>query len=373
MRIAWDARGINLYKGTGIGTYTENVLRFLINIDNKNEYNLYWCGENYEYFQKENTKITIASKKYHRFFEQHLFPYNLNKENIDVYHVPQNGIGLNESILCKKISTIHDLIPYVMPETVGKGYLLKFIKEMPYIVEQSNAIITVSEWSKKDILKFFPIDENKIYVTPLAADEKYHPMNKNQCQKYLLNKYNIDSHFILYIGGFSSRKNVKSIIDAFSNLYYSLNTPYTLVIVGAYRDDSEILRGLSNNLTIKRKIKFTGFAPDEDLPILYNGCDLFVYPSYYEGFGLPPLEAMSCGTPVITSNITSIPEVVGDAGILIDPYNETQLEKAMFNVLQNEDLRNDLSKKGLNRSKLFNWENTAKNTLKVYENVITAS
>jgi len=173
MRIAIDARGINLYNGTGIGTYTENVLKNLINIDTTNNYHIFWSGNNYESIKKDNCKIVMTSKKHQRFFENHYFPESISKENIDIYHMPQNGIGFSEEISCKKIITIHDLIPYIMPETVGRGYLLKFLKEMPLIIGNSDGIITVSEFSKRDILKFFPIDESKIYVTPLAADKKY--------------------------------------------------------------------------------------------------------------------------------------------------------------------------------------------------------
>ena len=127
----------------------------------------------------------MTSKRHQRFFEDHYFPENIAKENIDIYHMPQNGIGFSENIPCKKIVTIHDLIPYVMPETVGKGYLLKFLKEMPLIIEGSNGIITVSQFSKQDILKFFPIDASKIFVTPLAADKKYTPLDKNYCKTFL--------------------------------------------------------------------------------------------------------------------------------------------------------------------------------------------
>jgi hypothetical protein len=208
MRIGIDARGITLYKGTGIGTYTENLLKYLLNIDKENHYHIYWCGKDYHKYYKENSKIIATSKKHKNFFEQLYFPSNLVKENIDLYHVPQNGIGLCEDISCKKIITIHDLIPYIMPETVGKGYLNKFLRDMPRLINSCNGIITVSQWSKKDILRFFPIiDEDKIFVTPLAADWKYMPMDKEKC-KYILRKfYNIEKPFILYIGGFSDRKN----------------------------------------------------------------------------------------------------------------------------------------------------------------------
>lgn len=370
MRIAIDARGINWYRGTGIGTYTDKVLRYLLKMDRENYYHIYWSGENYEEFQFDNTNIVMASKKYHRFFEQSYFPVNLNDKAIDIYHVPQNGIGMCENIECKKIATIHDLIPYIMPETVGKGYLLKFLKDVPKVIELSDALITVSEWSKQDILKFFPIDKDKIFVTSLAAEDIYKPLDKEECRHFLSKQYNINKSFILYIGGFSPRKNVKSLITAFSKVYKNLDKDYNLVIVGATRDQGQYLAEFSSNLEFASKIIFTGFAPEEHLPILYNA---FVYPSLYEGFGLPPLEAMNCGTPVITSNLTSIPEVVGDAGILINPYNELELIEALKKLLNDEKLQKEYSEKGLRRAQNFSWSKTAEKTLEVYKKVYELS
>jgi len=192
MKLAIDGRGINWYNGSGIGTYTENLLKNLLNIDRNNFYQIYWSGENYESYQKENTNLVMCSKKYQRFFQDNFFPEDLKRENIDLYHIPQNGIGLTPEVHCKTVVTIHDLIPYIMPETVGRGYLLKFLKEMPYIAEASNGIITVSEYSKQDILRFFPIDESKVFVTPLAADKKYMPLDKELCKNIIKEKYDID-------------------------------------------------------------------------------------------------------------------------------------------------------------------------------------
>jgi glycosyltransferase involved in cell wall biosynthesis len=370
MRVAIDARGINWYKGTGIGTYTDNILSQLLNIDQENYYHIYWSGDDYERLNSQNSKIIMTSKKHHRFFQQNYIPSNLLKEKIDVYHVPQNGIGLCDNIPCKKVITVHDLIPYIMPETVGKGYLLKFLKEVPEIIENTDAIITVSNWSKRDILKFFPIEEDKVFVTPLATDMKYRPLDREWCRYMIEKKMNIKKPFILYIGGFSPRKNVRSLIMAFSKVYHDLNKDYVLVITGSLRDEGNSLKELCDNLQVTSQVIFTGFVEDDMLPILYNGAELFVYPSYYEGFGLPPLEAMSCGTPVITSNVSSIPEVVGDAGILIDPYDTTNLMEALVNTLNDEKLKVQLSQAGLSRASQYSWKRTAAETLDVYKKII---
>lgn len=369
MKIGIDARGINLYRGTGIGTYTENVIRELLNIDTKNSYTLYWYGTGYEIFKQNNCKINLISRGHHDFFENSYLPYNTVKNNLDIYHIPQNGIGLSEDLSCIKISTIHDLIPYVMPETVGKGYLLKFLKSIPVIVEKSDAIITVSEYSKKDLLKFFPINPDKIYVTPLAANKNYKLMNKEYCSGYLLNNYSIKNEFILYIGGFSPRKNVKALIYAFSKIKNSSPKPISLVIVGSNKDDLNNLKVLCNRLRILKDVIFTGYVKESELPIFYNACKVFAYPSLYEGFGLPPLEAMSCGAPVITSNLSSIPEVVKDNGILINPFKSSEIEDALWKILSDETLRNDLRVKGIKNSAAFSWRKTAKKTLAVYNDV----
>lgn len=369
MKIGIDARGANLYRGTGIGTYTENVIREILNIDDKNSYTLYWYGEGYKEFLKDNCKITMASRGNHGFFENMYFPYNIEKNNIEVYHIPQNGIGFSGNLSCLKIATIHDLIPYIMPETVGKGYLMKFLKSMPVILEECDALITVSEYSKKDILKFFPIDPNKIYVTPLAANDNYRILDKTYCKNYLYKNYKIKDNFILYIGGFSARKNVSSLIKAFSKISSAVNSNTKLVIVGASKDSIEALKKLCSSLNISEEVIFTGYVKEEDLPIFYNSCEIFVYPSIYEGFGLPPLEAMSCGAPVISSNTTSIPEVVKDSGILVNPLKISEIEEALWKVLTDENLRNELKLSGLKNSNNFSWRNTAEKTLKVYEEV----
>lgn len=366
MKIAFDARGINWYRGTGIGTYTENLLKNLLTLDKINKYTLFWSGADYEMFQKPNTNVKMASKRYHRFFQEHYFPLDIKSNNVDIYHIPQNGIGLSENINCLKVVTIHDLIPYIMPETVGRGYLIKFLKDMPRIIDMSDAIITVSECSKLDILKFFPIDPNKIFVTPLAADKIYTPLNKKYCKDYINKKYGINYNFLLYIGGFSSRKNVSLLIKAFEKIKPELDEDINLLICGAKKDEIENLEKISKNSKVSSNIVFTDYIEKHDLPIFYNAAKIFVYPSLYEGFGLPPLEAMKCGAPVITSNIPSIREIVGSGAIMINPLDMDELCSNIYSLLTNNDKLKKLSEKALIEAENFSWLKTAEKTLKVY-------
>lgn len=370
MNLSIDGRGITLYNGSGIGTYTENLVRELLNLDNKNKYTIFWAGDNYEEFKKENTTLVFTSKKHGMFYENFYYPSYLKDNKIDLHHIPQNGIGLSKDYTLPCIVTIHDIIPYIMPETCGKGYLARFLRDMPYIIDSAKGILTVSEYSKKDILKFFPnFPSDKIFVTPLAANSSYFPMDKNLCTNYLKEKFNIDFPFILYIGGFSSRKNVRTLILSFKDIYATLKSDYKLVLCGSLKDEGEKLKELCKEIGLDDKVIFTGFIDDKDLPFFYNGCSLFVYPSLYEGFGLPPLEAMSCKTPVITSNITSIPEVTKDSAILIDPLNKDELSDSILKVLNSNSLMDELSNKGYENSKNFTWKNTAKLTLEAYESV----
>lgn len=367
MNISMDGRGINLYHGTGIGTYTDNLLNSILAIDNINKYLIYWCGNNFEKYKKNNTNIYLTSKRHHNYFQEYYFPENNCKNDINVHHIPQNGIGLYSEMKCHKVVTIHDLIPYIMPETVGRSYLIKFLEEMPTIIKEASKIITVSEYSKKDIIKFFPHAEGKVFVTPLATNNIYKPINKTKCKKYLSQHYNITSPFLLYIGGFSPRKNIRSLLFSFSKLCKSNDFNLKLVIVGSIREEKEILIELCKKLDIFDKIIFPGFIDENEVPIFYNCCEIFIYPSLYEGFGLPPLEAMSCGSVVITSNTTSIPEVVKDGGILINPYDNDELYETIIKVLSNINYRKTLKKKALVQAKEFSWEITAKKTIEIYE------
>ena len=367
MKIAFDARGINWYKGTGIGTYAENLLKSLLSIDSENKYRIYWSGDDYNTFERENCSIKMASKRYHRFFQEHYFPVDIKNNSIDIYHISQNGIGLSENIDCLKVVTIHDLIPYIMPETVGRGYLIKFLKYIPRVIETSDAIITVSNCSKNDILKFFPVDPNKIFVTPLATDKIYRPIDKKYCKDYLSKKYGINSNFILYIGGFSPRKNVDRLIKAFEMVKSSVQDDVKLLICGARKDAIETLQTLSDNSKVSSSIIFTDYVESYDLPIFYNACEIFVYPSLYEGFGLPPLEAMSCGAPVITSNISSITEVTNNCALLTNPLDVHELSSSIYDLLTDKDKRDIWSKKGLIQAGNFSWIKTAAQTLSIYK------
>ncbi|MDA8442122.1 MAG: glycosyltransferase family 1 protein [Peptococcaceae bacterium] len=367
MKIGIDARAAIWYRGTGIGTYTYQLIRNLAYLDTSNVYRFFWPGDEYKDLDPRTDAVFNSILKHKdRFWEEVHIPAALEDDKINVYHVPQNGIGLPVKKDCPFIVTVHDLIPYVYPETVGRNYLKVFLQEMPRIIEDADQIITVSDWSKRDIQKIFKLPDDRITVTYEAAEEIYRPLDKNKCRDFLANKYNLPRRFVLYLGGFGPRKNISGLINAFFELKKDLDADIKLVIVGKPGRDFEELNLLVDALGIQERVIFPGFVPVEELPLFYNAATIFVYPSIYEGFGLPPIEAMACGTPTITSNTSSIPEVVGDGAVLINPFNSLDLAEGIFRLLTDEALARQCTAKGLAQAKQYSWHTTAQQTLTTY-------
>lgn len=374
MKVGIDGRAANCYRGTGIGTYTYQLIKCLNNIDNINNYLLFMSeGFENDIYLKKNFRLNNSPKNNKiDFWEKIIIPNIIKDNKIDIYHVPQNGVGLPSDKNCKFVITLHDVIPYRMPKTVSDRYLKIFSECIPKIVSLCDAIITVSNFSKKDIVKSFNFPENKIYVTHLASEDIYKPMDK-RISKYIARKYySITEDYILYVGGFSPRKNILGLIDSFSKLISLYKKPLYLVIAGRKGESYATYKEHTERLNISDKVLFPGFISIEHLPYIYSGAELFVYPSFYEGFGLPTIEAMACGVPVITSNTTSLPEVVGKGALLVDPLNKTSLCDCMLNVLSDNTLRNKLIFSGMKRASELSWEKTIKNTINIYNKIITS-
>jgi glycosyltransferase involved in cell wall biosynthesis len=252
-----------------------------------------------------------------------------------------------------------------MPETVGPQYLEIYNREIPRIIPKCDSIITVSEYSKKDISKTLGFPEDRIYVTHLAAEDIYFPRNREASRNYIKAQYGIDDDFIVYVGGFSPRKNIKGLIEAFSIVEPKLKKNTKLLILGKKGRSYYDYRDLAYSLNLKEDVIFPGYVAVQDLPIFYNAALMLCYPSFYEGFGLPPLEAMACGTPVISSNVTSMPEVLGDDAIYINPFNIDEMAEKILMLLEDNGLRTKIIFDGLKRSSMYSWRKTAAETIQV--------
>lgn len=288
------------------------------------------------------------------------------REKLSLIHDP---VGVMPLFLtgARKIVTIHDVVPYIYPETSTKLDKLIYHYWLPLAVRRLDAIITVSEQSKQDIIRYLPVNEEDVVVIPEAAGSSYRLMNPIDV-KPVLNRYGIDFPYILYVGSLESRKNLPRLLEAFARVR-TQHPDWKLVIVGARKWKFSSIFETVKRLELEPFVHFTGYVEEEHLPAIYNGADLFVFPSLYEGFGLPVLEAMASGTPVITSNCSSLPEVAGDAAILIDPYDIQAMADAIQQVLSDPSLAATLRVKGLARAKTFSWKRTAEETIAVYERV----
>ena len=329
---------------------------------------------NLEFNSRDNFNIkNISANKSDNFWDEVNIPNILGDNQVDIYHVPQNGIGLPNEKVCPFVITLHDVIPLKMPETVGENYLRIFNREIPEIIKKCDGIITVSNYSKQDIAKTLSFPEDKIYVTYLSNEKMYKRENKDYSKIIMRNQYGIEGDYILYVGGFSPRKNILGLIRAYSYLVQKYNVKEKLVIAGKKGKSYSIYKDEAIKYKIEDKVLFPGFIELNHMPYLYSACELFVYPSFYEGFGLPPIEAMACRVPVIASNVTSIPEVIGDAAVLVDPYDIIDIAEGMRKVLCDDSLKKKLIIKGLDRISKLSFKKTAIETIKIYKKIAADS
>jgi glycosyltransferase involved in cell wall biosynthesis len=236
-------------------------------------------------------------------------------------------------------------------------------------------IISLSEHARHDIAKTYRIDEKLIRAIPLAAPAHFQPVEDDKELQRVRHIYGIHGDYILCVGSIQPRKNLARLVRAYSALKARTSDPEfpRLVLAGkrAWLYD-ETVRAIEE-ANLGEYVILTGYVPESDLPALYSGSLCFVYPSYFEGFGLPPLEAMKCGAPVIVGNSTSLPEVVGDAAVTVDPYDVEAIGAAIERIMKDSSFRNELRFKGLERAKMFDWRETAKRTLAVYEEVVLSN
>ena len=268
----------------------------------------------------------------------------------------------------RRVATIHDVIPYVYPRASTLLDRLIYRFWLPVAVRQLDAVITVSEQSKADIIRYLPVNPDNVVVIPNGVDGRFRVTPERESRP-VLDRYGIVSPFILYVGSLALRKNLERLIDAYAQLR-RWSQRWTLVVVGAQSWNKTAIFEKVQELELLPSIHFTGFIADPDLPALYSGADLFVFPSLYEGFGIPVLEAMACGTPVVTSNCTSLPSVAGDAAVLVDPTSAESISSGMRHVLENPALAESLRSQGLVRARDFTWEKVAQEVTMVYERVI---
>lgn len=300
-------------------------------------------------------------------------PYQLKKHRLDIVHYAHAHAPLTfRAAGSRNVCLITTIGPVTHPEYYP--YLSRYIVRLSRLINRRmDAIITESESEKKEIVKFLQCPAEKVRVIPSGVDDIYRSSeNRQQVCQELEAKYNIRAPYILYVGGYRPVKNGPTLIRAFAELK-KRGLEHKLVLVGQPVQKFAEVEKLIKELGLTGEVVTTDYVPRGDLPKFYNGAALFVLPSFKESFGHVLVEAMACGCPVVTSNVTCMPETVGDAGMLIDPYDVGSLTDGMYRVLTDSELSGELRRKSLKRSKLFSWEKCARETLRVYEEICTSA
>lgn len=306
-------------------------------------------------------------------WEQWTGPRAARRLGVDVLHVPHFAPPLVTGSL-PTVVTIHDVIPLRLPLYRASAKARVYSSVVAHAAHHATLVITISEHARQDIIEALHIPETRIRVIYQGVDEDLAPVQDAQTLAEVRARYGLQGRYVFYLGGLDARKNVPQLVRAFARLYHRLGDPtLQLLISGNPEKQRGSLfpdpRPVGADLGMNGQIIYR-FVEDADKAALYSGASVFVFPSLYEGFGLDPLEAMACGTPVVCSNRTSLPEVVGDAALTIDPQDLPAMVDAMESVLSNKELSADLQARGLARAQLFTWHRTACQTLAVYEEAV---
>ncbi len=421
--IAIDARMYGATQ-TGIGNYIYHLMKYLFKIDKKNNYLVFLLPEEYDKFELPNERVKKikVTAKWYGWKEQLIFPFEILKYKINLIHFPhfnspilyhliigaQNFVSLR-FYKTKTITTIHDLTPYYFPGHKMNSWLRRKSFKLVFstAVKRSSRVIAVSEYTKKDMIKIFlnnshchceggtteaiPLQSSRVVVTglprsaiaPLAmtennkiqviyegVDEQFRVIENYGKIETIKEKYKITRPFIFYTGVWRNHKNLVGLIKAFDLIVNKYKMNYQLVLGGKEDSYYPEVRQTWEKLNLGDRIIRTGFISKEELPLFYNAADIFVIPSFREGFGLIGLEAMACGTPVVSSNKTSLPEILGDAAVYFSPTDHKEMAEKIAQVIQDKDLKSGLIQKGFQQIEKYDWKKMAEETLRMYEKVI---
>jgi glycosyltransferase involved in cell wall biosynthesis len=373
MKIGIDGNEANIRDRVGSGMYSYQLLKHLYELDTWNEYTIYL--KNPPVFdmplERKNWRYIVFGPQ--KFWTQFALPLKLytQREKLDLFFTP--GHYAPRFSPFPTVVAVMDLSYFKFPEYFKKSDLLQLKSWTEYSVKKASHIITISESTKSDIVKYYGVPSNTVTVTYLGYDtETFKPVEDQNQIKKVLDKYGFKQPYILYLGTLQPRKNIVRLIQAFKDLvtdpeYARLGLK--LVIVGKKGWLFEEIFTEVKRLKMEDVVVFTGYIQDEEKAAILSGAMLYTLPSLYEGFGIPVLEAMACGTPVVVSQISSLPEVVGEYGVLVDPYDVKSISSGLKLLVKDDDLRNRMRNNGLRWVKKFDWMNCARITLGVLESL----
>jgi len=372
MRVGIDGRTLT-GRFTGDRTYWLNVLRSLTSLTESSEsYCVYsrlpiTPGTTPAHPQWSVESLSAVNDRLWTIFA---FPSALRRDRIDVAHT-QYTIPLQAP--CPTVTVVHDISFRLYPNWFPKKHRLLLNLTVPGAMRRAARIITVSESSRRDIIRIYGIPPEKIHAIHLAAGPEYHPIPQEIARSAVKERYGIDEHYVLAVGVLQPRKNFALLLEAFAIAKRRAKLRHRLVITGKAGWDYENLGVMAARLGITDSVQFTGYVADEDLPHLYSGADLLAFPSLYEGFGLPPLEAMACGTPALVSDAPAMPEVAGDGAWILPVMSPVAWADAIAALCTDCDLRTSWVERGIRRAAEFSWERTAIKTKSVYKEALNTS
>ncbi len=360
MRIAIDASSAAIPQKTGVAKYIQRLIENAERLDDKNEYMICYRlsrRKNRRHFYQPQVQSTKV-----RLFQEPFF----TGKGLDVFHGPDARLPKVRGP--KLVATVHDLFSLVSEEFAEDKFRRKKISRYRDIATRADRIICVSESTRRDLIRFFPEAEPKTCVIYEGVDEQFCPRTEEEVER-VKRKYGVRSDYILYVGELSKRKNILRMFDAFRHARDQSGEDVQFVAAGKLTyGKEEILKYIRDN-RCDTQILLPGYVPEEDLPALYSGARLFLFATLYEGFGLPILEAMGCGTPVVTSNISAMPEIGGGFVSEVDPYSEAQIASAIGNILGERNPRVNRRDEQLEYVRSFTWEKTVRKTLEVHRMV----
>ena len=367
MRIAIDARKLHDF---GIGTYVRNLVQQLARLDQTTEYVLL-CREGDVGIAAQlgpNFRAVIEHSRPYSVSEQFRIPLALIQMHADLFHAPH--YVLPPLVPCRSVVTIHDCIHLMFPQYLPSRLAYTYARASIWsAIRRAERVLTVSEASKADILRCYDVPADKIVVTYNAIDDRFLAEPAEVDVVRARERYQLTDPFILYVGNIKPHKNLERLIEAFDQVRRQGFDELTLVIIGDQISKLQGLRRAVHRHKLHKQVRFLGFVAPEVLTVLYRLARVFVFPSLYEGFGLPPLEAMASGTPVLSSNVSSLPEVLGDAALLVDPYSADAIADGIVRLLTDEALRATLKARGLAKVREYSWEASVRKVLEIYEEI----
>ncbi|MBI2196519.1 glycosyltransferase family 4 protein [Candidatus Daviesbacteria bacterium] len=377
MKIWIDGYEANVLQRLGSSQVAFELIRNLEKIDQKNDYTIVLPAPPLEDLPRERKRWKYKVLRPKRFWTRIALPLALYgaKEKPDIFFSPTHYIPRFRPAKVERVVTIFDLSFLHFPEMFIQKDLWQLKGWTKFSVENAEHIVTISEFSKGDIVKQYGLNKDKITVAyPGYDNDKFKVQSAKLEVEVIKKRYKIGDNYIIYIGTIQPRKNLIRLMEAFARVVQDVNG-LELVVVGKTKGEGkqgwmykDILQ-TPTDLGIEDKVKFLGFVPTEDLSSLLSGAVAFIQPSLWEGFGIPVVEAMACGVPVIVSNVSSLPEVVGKAGLLVDPYSVDQIEQAIRTIVSDKKLQQKYSKEGTIQARKFSWDKMAREVLEVFEKI----